>query len=215
MAVDDGRRFGNRRTRAFDQSTCSVESWFAQNSRSSSSVLKTGIFFKACLGFLIPDALPPIHVTCRDNPNQDTTHGEHQEQFAICEGPSECIPTLFRSRMLLVEHYQQGFTEKGLLAFARHHIVAGPHLGHIPLVPFETGAARQHRVHVRHIGTHSCLVYMGYIPTVNGRRSAVGWTNDASLESRGSGRPERPRIPASPRDRDRAPGPGARGLRPR
>ena len=42
----DGRRFGNRTIRAFAQSTYSVESAVAQNSRSASSDLNVGIFFK-------------------------------------------------------------------------------------------------------------------------------------------------------------------------
>jgi hypothetical protein len=62
IAVEEGRRLGKRTTRAFDQSTYSVESWVAQKSRSSCPVLKTGIRFKARLGFLILPALLPIHV---------------------------------------------------------------------------------------------------------------------------------------------------------
>lgn len=53
IAVEEGRRFGKRARRAFDQSIYSVESACIQNSRSAASVLKTGIGFRACLDLAI------------------------------------------------------------------------------------------------------------------------------------------------------------------
>jgi len=75
-----GFRVGNLVRLPLDQSTYSVESCVAQNSRSSSSVQNLGIvFFITFVGI----KLFAVHVSCRDHPNEipSDCKGEKQESL--------------------------------------------------------------------------------------------------------------------------------------
>src|SRR3989338_9127004 len=85
MVRSVGLRFGNWTRRADFQSTYSVVSCVAQNSRSSSSLRNfgTGLNF----GMSLP--LLPIHIAGRDDTNPLAPHGEYDGEPPSPDRPAE------------------------------------------------------------------------------------------------------------------------------
>lgn len=79
IAVDEGRKCGNRIGVAAAQSTYSVLSALSQKSRSAASDLNAGISFLARCTFRIVGSLLPIQIARGQHANQFTPDREHHE----------------------------------------------------------------------------------------------------------------------------------------
>src|ERR1035437_2883612 len=97
MVRNVGFRFGNLRGAAVCQSMNSVESWSAQNSRSSSSDRNSGAAFFFVIGIGVP--FTSIHVADGDYPQQRTANSEHNEQASSAAGLPECVVPFLLLRM--------------------------------------------------------------------------------------------------------------------
>jgi len=118
----------------------SVESAFAQNFPSWSSVLKLGILFFT-VG--IDRSFIPVHVTRRDDSNEVPANGKGKKQPAVRAGLTESVITFLNLRMRRVASNNQGLVKEHALPFLGRHPMPLPVLVDVVIVPVETCAALQ------------------------------------------------------------------------
>jgi hypothetical protein len=138
MVFRVGLRFANFRLSADDQSTYAVESAAAQNFRSASSVLKSGIFF--FMG-LIDLRFVAVHVPDRNDPYETPPNGENREQTTIRTGLSQSITALLLDGMTSVAADQERLVKEDILCFFGRDLMQAPvFMGVVP-IPIECGTA--------------------------------------------------------------------------
>src|SRR5258708_6822341 len=129
---------------ALDQSMYSVESAFAQNSRSASSSLNVGIFFR---GF-IRSPLPCIHVARRYRTDQTTAYCEPDEQPAPPIGLTESVVPRFAPGMSRIGAKSDRLVEKNFFDLPVCNSVLRPVLADVSIVPVASFPRR--RVEIDH-----------------------------------------------------------------
>src|SRR5437764_2197953 len=131
MVLSVGWKFGNMILLAWDQSMYSVESAFAQNSRSASSSLNVGIFFRGFIG----SPLPRIHVASRYRTDQVTAYGEPDEQPASPVGLTESVVSGLVTGMSSIETKRDRLVEEDFFDLPIRNSMLRPVLADVSIVP--------------------------------------------------------------------------------
>src|ERR1039457_7291032 len=134
----------------------SVESWFAQNSRSSSSDRNSGTGFIFVFGIGI--SFSSIHVPNGDYAHQRTADGERHEQASPTAGlPKGVVPFLPPGVADIAAH-DQGLVEEHILSLFGADSMTLPVLVPIGFVPFKTGTGIEWILAFRHVPS----IYLPY-----------------------------------------------------
>lgn len=155
MVLSEGFSSGNTTCLAFFQSTYSLESWVAQNSLSSSSLLNLGIFL--FMGLIHPPFLA-VHLSCRYHPYLVPTDGKYNKERPAPIRLPKGIETIFLLRMFYIIRNHQRAVEEYLLALRRCDAVLLPVLLGVVCVPLKPGAFMKKVENI-----HASLVYASHI----------------------------------------------------
>src|ERR1017187_4399512 len=162
-----GFRFGNVRRPPFRQSMNSVESWFAQNSRSSSSDRNSGTGFIFVFGISI--SFSSIHVPNGDYAHQRTADGERHEQASPTAGLPKGVVPFLPPGVADVAAHDQGLVEEHVLSLFRADSMAVPVFLRVGFVPFKTGTGIEWIFAFRHITS----IYLPYTRSKTSQKSGA------------------------------------------
>lgn len=142
-----GFRSGSLRRFAVFQSMNSVESCVAQNLRSSSSDLNSGICF------FVPGISIPFfsaHIANRDYPDQIAPDGKGDEQIPASRRLAQGVKPFLLPRMTNLTPDYQGLIEEQVLGFFQCDPVPLPILANVRFVPIKSGAFAERVPRFRH-----------------------------------------------------------------
>jgi hypothetical protein len=136
IVFSEGLRFTSLLRLAAGQSMYCVESAVAQNLRSSSSFLNSGIFF-----IVFPDPrFIPVHISGGNYAYQLPSDGKCDEQAPTGGCVPECIVSFFFLRMAQVAAYYERLAKEDVFGFFRRNTVPLPVLERVGFVPVKPNA---------------------------------------------------------------------------
>lgn len=130
---DVNLRLGNDQCSALDQSTYSVESTLSQKVRSSSSVLKCGIFFN----FFISVQLLSMHSSCRNSSNLRSSQSKNNVQSSFVGTLADRNVSWFDLRVFNIRQNNQVSIRKYFLNVCGCNVVPFKNIFSISFIPIK------------------------------------------------------------------------------